>query len=126
MSLHSNHLQPSRLPTSSPTAATNLNPPPSTASPSTVGRRKPWLLGSFSARIALRGQLRQLTGRAAPRQVEYAVIPTELDESADVHGDDLSEAAQQCRFRRLAGGGGGAGGSGWMRLWSLWLMRGGR
>ena len=66
MSLHSNHLQPSRLPTSSPTAATNLNPPPSTASPSTVGRRKPWLLGSFSARIALRGQLRQLTPPRRP------------------------------------------------------------
>ena len=32
-------------------------------------------------------------------QVEYAVIPTELDETADVHGDDLSDAAKQCRFR---------------------------
>lgn len=34
-------------------------------------------------------------------EVEYAVIPTELDESADVHGDDLSDAAKQCRFRAL-------------------------
>ena len=33
-------------------------------------------------------------------EVEYAVIPTELDETADVHGDDLSDTAQQCRFRR--------------------------
>ena len=37
-------------------------------------------------------------------QVEYAVIPTELDETADVHGDDLSDTAQQCRFRLTLGG----------------------
>jgi len=36
-------------------------------------------------------------------QVEYAVIPTELDETADVHGDDLSDAAKQCRFRAPKG-----------------------
>ena len=30
------------------------------------------------------------------------MIPTELDETADVHGDDLSDAAKQCRFRAWA------------------------
>ena len=38
-------------------------------------------------------------GPSLRAQVEYAVIPTELDETADVHGDDLSDTAQQCRFR---------------------------
>ncbi|CAK9009458.1 unnamed protein product [Durusdinium trenchii] len=37
----------------------------------------------------------QLQAVMRDKKVEYAVIPTELDESADVHGDDLSEAAQQ-------------------------------
>lgn len=36
------------------------------------------------------------------RKVEYAVIPTELEDSADMHGDELAEAAQQCRFRQQA------------------------
>lgn len=36
------------------------------------------------------------------KKVEYAVIPTALDESADVHGDDLAETARQCRFRQQA------------------------
>ncbi|CAK9014480.1 unnamed protein product [Durusdinium trenchii] len=44
----------------------------------------------------------QLQAVMRDKKVEYAVIPTELDESADVHGDDLSEAAQQCRFRQQA------------------------
>lgn len=44
----------------------------------------------------------QLQGVMRTKKVEYAVIPTELDESADVHGDDLSDAAKQCRFRQQA------------------------
>mmetsp|Transcript_32 Transcript_32/g.57 ORF Transcript_32/g.57 Transcript_32/m.57 type:complete len:238 (-) Transcript_32:9-722(-) len=36
------------------------------------------------------------------KKVEYAVIPTELDDSADVHGDELADAAKQCRFRQQA------------------------
>lgn len=36
------------------------------------------------------------------RKVEYAVVPTELDESADVHGGDLADCAKQCRFRHQA------------------------
>lgn len=36
------------------------------------------------------------------RKVEYAVIPTELEDSADMHGDELAEAAKQCRFRQQA------------------------
>ena len=37
------------------------------------------------------------------------MIPTELDETADVHGDDLSDAAKQCRFRAGAQSGGFGG-----------------
>ncbi|CAJ1359640.1 unnamed protein product [Effrenium voratum] len=44
----------------------------------------------------------QLQAVMRDKKVEYAVIPTELDESADVHGDDMSDAAQQCRFRQQA------------------------
>mmetsp|Transcript_16821 Transcript_16821/g.39919 ORF Transcript_16821/g.39919 Transcript_16821/m.39919 type:complete len:343 (-) Transcript_16821:93-1121(-) len=44
----------------------------------------------------------QLQAVMRDKKVEYAVIPTELDETADVHGDDLSDAAQQCRFRQQA------------------------
>mmetsp|Transcript_79054 Transcript_79054/g.239818 ORF Transcript_79054/g.239818 Transcript_79054/m.239818 type:complete len:343 (+) Transcript_79054:68-1096(+) len=36
------------------------------------------------------------------KKVEYAVIPTELAESADVLGDELSETARMCRFRQQA------------------------
>merc|ERR1719384_2401890 len=34
------------------------------------------------------------------KRVEYAVIPTELEETADVHGDELAEASKECRFRQ--------------------------
>lgn len=44
----------------------------------------------------------QLQAVMRTKKVEYAVIPTELDETADVHGDDLSDAAKQCRFRQQA------------------------
>ncbi|CAE7458648.1 ANK1 [Symbiodinium pilosum] len=44
----------------------------------------------------------QLQAVMRDKKVEYAVIPTELDETADVHGDDLSDTAQQCRFRQQA------------------------
>eukprot|EP00440_Ansanella_granifera_P056805 gb/GFBE01061571.1/.p1 GENE.gb/GFBE01061571.1/~~gb/GFBE01061571.1/.p1 ORF type:complete len:351 (+),score=77.76 gb/GFBE01061571.1/:1-1053(+) len=44
----------------------------------------------------------QLQAVMRDKKVEYAVIPTELDETADVHGDDLADAAQQCRFRQQA------------------------
>lgn len=36
------------------------------------------------------------------KKVEYAVIPTELEESADVQGNELEETARQCRFRQQA------------------------
>jgi len=36
------------------------------------------------------------------QKVEYAVIPTELEDSAGEHGDELAEAARQCRFRQQA------------------------
>lgn len=36
------------------------------------------------------------------KRVEYAVITTELDESADVHGEDLADTASECRFRQQA------------------------
>ena len=53
-------------------------------------------------------------------EVEYAVIPTELDESADVHGDDLSDAAKQCRFRALVV----EGAIFWLALGDLMMPRG--
>lgn len=36
------------------------------------------------------------------RRIEYAVIPTELEGSADVEGEELADAAEQCRFRQQA------------------------
>lgn len=45
------------------------------------------------------GLLQQLMSE---RKVEYAVIPTELEDSAGEHGDELAEAARQCRFRQQA------------------------
>lgn len=36
------------------------------------------------------------------KKVEYAVIPTELEDSAADLGDELAEAAKQCRFRQQA------------------------
>ena len=45
------------------------------------------------------GELQRLMGA---RKVEYAVISTELEDSAKEHGDELAEAARQCRFRQQA------------------------
>merc|ERR1712032_1126586 len=36
------------------------------------------------------------------KKIEYAVVPTELDDEADVIGEDLADAARECRFKRQA------------------------
>lgn len=45
------------------------------------------------------GLLQELMSR---KKVEYAVIPTELSDSAGEHGDELAETARQCRFKQQA------------------------
>merc|ERR1712032_122507 len=36
------------------------------------------------------------------KKIEYAVVPTEIDDEADVIGEELADTARDCRFRQQA------------------------